>query len=310
MQSRTRSMESPFPSSAKAMALVRQLTLPQTDSADEAVLAQANAQGQTVILAAGDNGAADCDEGTAANPVTSAVNGLAVDYPGSSAYVTDAGGSEFMGDGTAAAPQTGAGTYWNSSGTGGCPTTWSLPPKSYIPEMAWNDTTFSIQHGGGLDAGGGGVSTLFNKPSWQTGVPGIPADGTTGCAGHLADASTAHDPYLYCTQVTTDGSPSTFVSSCQATSFRLSDPGQTDDDTFVAVAGGTSFAAPDLRDFWRSLSRSWRQRRWSGKHQSKPLYVGRRTRLPMHRRFTTSQPGTTRCPALLVRPIARRVPTR
>jgi subtilase family serine protease len=49
--------------------------------------------------------------------VTSATLGLAVDYPGSSAYVTDVGGSEFMGDGTAPTPQTGAGTYWSANGS-------------------------------------------------------------------------------------------------------------------------------------------------------------------------------------------------
>jgi Pro-kumamolisin, activation domain/Bacterial Ig-like domain (group 3) len=218
----------------------------QAISTQEAILAQANAQGQTVILAAGDNGAADCDESTSTQTVTSAVNGLAVDYPGSSAYVTDAGGSEFMGDGTAAAPQTGAGTYWNSSGTGGVSDDLVTSAKSYIPEMAWNDTTFSIQNGGGLDAGGGGVSHIITKPSWQTGVPGIPADGFRDVPDISLAASNAHDPYLYCTQITTDGSPSAFVSSCQATSFRLSDPGQQDNNTFQAVAGGTSFAAPDF----------------------------------------------------------------
>ena len=55
-----------------------------------------------------------------------------------------------------------------------------------------------------------------------------------------------HDAYLYCTQVLTDGSPNTYVSSCQANSFRLSDPGQSDDATFHAAAGGTSFAAPEF----------------------------------------------------------------
>ena len=82
-----------------------------------------------------------------------------------------------MGDGTAADPQTGAGTYWSANGTGGVSDDLITSAKSYIPEMAWNDTTFSIANGGGLAAGGGGVSALWTKPSWQTGVPGIPADG-------------------------------------------------------------------------------------------------------------------------------------
>ncbi len=215
-------------------------------TATESLLEQANSQGQTVVLASGDSGAADCDEGTATNPVTSAVNGLAVDYPGSSAFVTDAGGSEFMGDGTAAAPQTGAGTYWSANGSGSVSDDVVTSAKSYIPEMAWNDTTFAITQGGGLSAGGGGASALFKKPSWQTGVPNIPADGFRDVPDISLDASPDHDSYLYCTQVNTVGSPSAFVSSCQATSFRVSDPGQSDNDDFLALAGGTSFAAPEF----------------------------------------------------------------
>jgi subtilase family serine protease len=209
----------------------------------EALLEQANTQGQTVVLAAGDTGAADCDAGTASAPETSATQGLAVDYPGSSVYVTDMGGSEFMGDGTAAAPQTGAGTYWSANGTGSVSDDLITSAKSYIPEMAWNDTAFSIANGGGLSAGGGGVSSLWAKPSWQTGVPGIPADGHRDVPDLSLNSSPDHDGYLYCTQIETDGSPNAFVSSCQATSFRISDGSQSDNNN-LTVAGGTSFAAP------------------------------------------------------------------
>ena len=59
------------------------------------------------------------------------------------------------------------------------------------------------------------------------------------------NASPYHDPYLYCTQVQTVGSGGAYVSSCQATSFRISDPGQSDDGGLTA-AGGTSFAAPSF----------------------------------------------------------------
>ncbi len=204
----------------------------------EGWLAQANSQGQTVVLAAGDTGAADCDTGSA----TSAVSGLAVDYPGSSVYVTDLGGSEFMGDGTAQSPQTGGGQYWNAANGS---TDNIASAKSYIPEMAWNDTTFSIANGGGLSAGGGGVSALWSKPTWQTGVPGIPADGKRDVPDVSLNSSPDHDAYLYCTQVQTVGSGTTYVSSCQANSFRISDPGQSDNNNLTA-AGGTSFAAPDF----------------------------------------------------------------
>ncbi len=41
------------------------------------------------------------------------------------------------------------------------------------------------------------------------------------------------------------GSGSNYVSSCQANSFRISDPGQSDNNNLTA-AGGTSFAAPSF----------------------------------------------------------------
>jgi hypothetical protein len=214
-------------------------------TATESLLEQANSQGQTVVLASGDTGAADCD-GSATQVIQSATQGLAVDYPGSSAFVTDAGGSEFMGDGTAAAPQTGAGTYWSANGSGSVSDDVITSAKSYIPEMAWNDTAFAITQGGGLSAGGGGASALFKKPSWQTGVANIPADGQRDVPDISLDASPDHDSYLYCTQMTTVGSPNAYVSTCQATSFRVSDPGQSDDNDFLALAGGTSFAAPQF----------------------------------------------------------------
>jgi hypothetical protein len=205
----------------------------------ESWLAQANSQGQTVVLAAGDTGAADCDNQSP--PETVATQGLAVDYPGSSVYVTDLGGSEYTGDGTPQNPQTGAGQYWSANGSNDVLTS----AKSYIPEMVWNDTTFANANGGGLSAGGGGASQLWNKPSWQTGVTGIPADGKRDVPDISLNGSPYHDPYLYCTQIQTVGSGGAYVSSCQSNSFRISDPGQSDDGGLTA-AGGTSFGAPSF----------------------------------------------------------------
>jgi hypothetical protein len=204
----------------------------------ESWLAQANSQGQTVVSTAGNSGAADCDAtGTIVNTdtVTSATRGLAVDYPGSSAYVTDVGGSEFMGDGTALDPQTGAGAYWSANGSGSVTDDLIPSANSYIPEMAWNDTTFFIATGRGLDAGGGGVSSLWTKPPWQTGVPGIPADSHRDVPDVSLNSSNEHDPYLYCTQIQTQGSGTGYVSSCQTNSFRTSDPGQTDNNSLITA---------------------------------------------------------------------------
>jgi Pro-kumamolisin, activation domain/Bacterial Ig-like domain (group 3) len=220
---------------------------PNWSSADisslETTFQQANAQGQTVLGPAGDNAAADCDAAAPnAPPITSATHGLQVDYPASSAFVTGMGGSEFMGDGTAANPSTGADQYWSGSGSADAVTT----ALSYIPEMAWNDTTISLQNGGGLDGGGGGKSLLFTKPSYQAGVPGIPADGARDVPDISLSASDFHDPFLVCTQIILDSDPtqSNYVSSCN-NGFRVSDPGFQDDETFTAF-GGTSASGPNF----------------------------------------------------------------
>jgi hypothetical protein len=166
---------------------------------------QANAQGQTVLAAAADEGATDCDAGP------SAIEGLAVDFPGSSPYVTSTGGTQFN-DGTA----TGATTYWSSTNgtTGGSAT-------SYIPESPWNDEPGFDSFGGG----GGGASAFFTKPAWQIGT-GVPADSARDVPDIALDASDAHDPLIYCVNVA-------LGDSC-TTGYRLA-------NNDLNVAGGTSF---------------------------------------------------------------------
>ena len=172
------------------------------DSMD-AIFQQANAQGQTVVAPSGDTGAADCDSGTGAAHL-----GLAVDYPGSSPYVTSAGGTEF---------NEGTGTYWNatSDAMGGS-------AIGYIPEMVWNDSTTTAPIT--LSAGGGGASLYFPKPSWQQGT-GVPADGARDVPDIALNASPNHDGYLICTG-----------GSC-TNGFR-------DASNDLQVVGGTSCATP------------------------------------------------------------------
>jgi hypothetical protein len=172
------------------------------------VFAQANAQGITVVVASGDAGAADCDESFSATspPPSIATQGLAVDFPASSPFVTAVGGTEF---------NEGTGTYWGS--TNG-PTAGSA--LSYIPEMAWNDTAAD----GTLSASGGGASAFFAKPSWQQG-PGVPNDGVRDVPDVALNASGDHDAFLYCSGGwCVDG-------------FRNA-------QTFLDVVGGTSCGAP------------------------------------------------------------------
>ncbi len=160
--------------------------------------------------------------------------------------MTDVGGSEFMGDGTAAAPQTGAGTYWSANGTGGTPTIWSAPRSPIF--LRWRGMTplSPLTMVVALSATGGGASALFKKPTWQAGVPGIPADGFRDVPDISLAASPDHDGLLYCTQVQQPANSGTYVSSCQATSFRTLNGYRQPMIRTLTVAGGTSFAAPSF----------------------------------------------------------------
>jgi len=161
---------------------------------------QANAEGITMLAAAGDTGAADCDLGIT---VAAAEAGLAVDAPGSIPEVTSMGGSEFNeGNNT--------GQYWvNGSATG------------YIPEMVWNDTAASVASESGLAAGGGGASVYFTEPPWQNGI--APNDGMRHVPDLSFPASSYHDPfYIYTSDYLDVGSntPATAIggTSCAAPS--------------------------------------------------------------------------------------------
>ena len=191
----------------------------------ETIAQQAAAQGQTIFAASGDAGATSC-HGSKSDTVANQEQ-LNVSYPASSPYVTGVGGTEFReGDDT-------SGTYWNNNGTGDVVSS----AKSYIPEMVWNDGADKY-----ISATGGGVSTLFAKPTWQTGVTGIPSDGKRDVPDISLDSSNNHDPYLLCSSDTTDwvaaGQGQVAQQSSCTSGFR-------DTTTnYLTAAGGTSFATP------------------------------------------------------------------
>jgi subtilase family serine protease len=88
---------------------------------------QAAAEGITVVISAGDNGAAGCDD-----PNSAASSGIAVSGLASTPYNVATGGTDF----DQANKQT---TFWNA------PNTSTTPPvlasaKGYIPETTWNDS--------------------------------------------------------------------------------------------------------------------------------------------------------------------------
>jgi subtilase family serine protease len=164
---------------------------PETPSSEitsfEGFAKQGNAEGITWINAAGDSGGADCDDDE--NP------GLAVDTPASIPEVTGMGGTEFA---------EGSGNDWSATNTVD-----QASALSYIPEKVWNDSA----EVGQPNAGGGGVSIYFSRPSWQIGT-GVPANNARNVPDISISASPNHDGYL----VYTGGS--------------------------VQIYGGTSFGAP------------------------------------------------------------------
>jgi subtilase family serine protease len=184
------------------------------------ILAQAAAQGQTVIAAAGDNGSTDCYGYT--DLTTAQQQTLVVDFPASSQYVTGMGGTEFP----AADVSSSNTTYWESS-SGSDVISSAL---SYIPEQVWNDDSSSS----GLSSGGGGVSTLTARPSWQTGVTGISSGKFRLVPDISLDASPTNAGYLFCSS---DSTATGITGSC-SNGFRDSS------DVSLTVAGGTSFDAP------------------------------------------------------------------
>jgi subtilase family serine protease len=169
-----------------------------------AMYQQGVAEGVSIFVAAGDEGAASCDAGG-----VSAVHGIGVSANASTPYNVAVGGTDFgdVSTGTIS-------TYWS---TGNSPTFGSA--LAYIPEIPWNDScagsvvanylgyttgygangfcssNFAITSGFLLVAGGsGGPSNCamgasanfgvsngtcqgYAKPSWQSGLAGIPTDG-------------------------------------------------------------------------------------------------------------------------------------
>ena len=216
---------------------------------------QAVAQGISVFVAAGDEGAAACDAGA-----TGATHGIGVSGWASTPYNVAVGGTDF-GDtysGTVA-------TYWNSTNDSNFGSA-----VSYIPEIPWNDSCAStllasaLGYSSGYGSSGlcasadarrysllqvaagsggpsgcatgaplssgivGGTCQGYAKPDWQS-VAGNPADGLrdipdvslfagTGIWGHY---------YVFCYTNTRNGG-----AAC------------TGDPSTWAGAGGTSFGSP------------------------------------------------------------------
>ncbi len=227
-----------------------------SNAAYNSVHQQAVTEGVSVFVAAGDSGAATCDDGAFA-----ATHGIGVSGFASTPYNVAVGGTDF-GD----TYQGTNSTYWgptNSKTYGSA--------LSYIPEIPWNDScagsilaVFSgYQTGYGpsgfcatsmadffeeleVVAGGGGPSGCATgvpaqnlvvggsckghpKPAWQKGVPGIPNDGVRDLPDVSLFASNGQWGHLY---VFCFSDPSNDGTPCEGP------------PEFWSGAGGTSFGSP------------------------------------------------------------------
>ncbi len=215
---------------------------------------QAVTEGVSVFVAAGDSGAAGCD-----NSAAEATHGIAVNAFASTPYNVAVGGTDFSDTYSSTND-----TYWNPSNT----STFGSA-LSYVPEIPWNDSCAGLLVSNYLGysptygstslcndplfgsffsttvAGGGGPSACatgapstpgvvggtcqgWPKPSWQS-LLGNPSDGvrdTPDVSLFAADGLWSHF-YIFCWSDTRNGG-----AAC------------TGDPSGWSGAGGTSFASP------------------------------------------------------------------
>jgi subtilase family serine protease len=239
---------------------------------------QAVAEGVSVFVAAGDEGAASCDAGS-----SGASHGIAVSGWASTPYNVAVGGTDF-GD----AYHGSVATYWNTTNT----STFGSA-LSYIPEIPWNDSCASgllasalgfsaITGTDGLcssstarqdkllavAAGSGGPSGCatgtpskfgvvsgtcqgYAKPSWQSGLTGNPADGVRD----IPDVSLFSG----------DGIWGHYYVTCWS-NIRGGGASCTGDPSGWGGAGGTSFSSPIMAGIQALVNQK------TGSRQGNPNY--------------------------------------
>ena len=200
----------------------------------ESLAEQAAAQGITYMVSAGDEGAEGCDN---FNTESFATGPISVNVLASTPYTVAVGGTMFNENGQDS-------KYWSASN--GFIAGSAL---SYIPENVWNESCTASNCTSGVQpnilAGGGGASIFFPKPSWQSGVAGIPGDG----ARDLPDVSLTaamHDPYLICLEA-----------SCAPNS---------QNQIYLYFAAGTSASSPSFAGIMALVNQKMNSRQGQGNY--------------------------------------------
>jgi hypothetical protein len=205
---------------------------------------QAATQGIAVTVSSGDSGSAGCDND---NTQTVASGGLQVSGFASTPYNIAVGGTDFY------ALTNSFTTYVTTANEGTSANNYDYfrTALSYIPESTWNDSSKTDdfistnvpvtgivdgQNQANIVAGSGGASSVYSKPSWQTGA-GVPADGKRDLPDVSLMAGNGYDPatWVVCTADTTTYNGQTVTEDCET---------QSDGYFFFVGYGGTSTSAP------------------------------------------------------------------
>jgi len=201
---------------------------------------QASAQGITVSVSTGDSGSAGCDD---PHSEGLAIGGTAVNGVASTPYNVAVGGTDFDQYGR-------WGIFWSSTND----STTGTSALGYIPEIPWNQSCAQLGPPGcninttpvqlqNIVAGGGGPSRLYSKPSWQTGIHGMPNDSKRDQpdVSQLASPGFNGTGFLFC--------QSDAAMACQVST------GFSGFMTF-GITGGTSASAPSFAGIMALVNQS------------------------------------------------------
>ncbi|HYL68626.1 MAG TPA: S53 family peptidase [Candidatus Limnocylindria bacterium] len=184
----------------------------------------------TVLISTGDSGAAGCEN---PNPNLTtpqpAKTGAAISGIASTPFNTAVGGTDFNQFNLQA-------NFWNTTPTTSATGQTQLTAKGYIPESVWNDSCTNMTFiSAGFDptiiaacndknvspsfivpvGGGGGISTIYSKPAWQTAL--TPGDGQRDVpdVSLFAGAGLVGSFYVICQQ---DANPDKSNAACDLNS--------------------------------------------------------------------------------------------
>ncbi len=195
------------------------------------IFMQAAAQGQTIIAAQGDSGSYEANRGL---PLPQYSELVSVQMPGSSPYVTSAGGTTL--------PST---LVFNSGVTVTIPTEQAWGWSYLAPVCAARKLDLKTTCGIWSEGSGGGVSAYFKRPSYQKAIPGI---ALTATGQKLTDNSTNPPEDLLDLRGGFAGRnvPDVSLNADPNTGYAVDFTDQNGAFSISYGNGGTSFVAPQL----------------------------------------------------------------